>query len=104
MSGITPFTGWYRNRHTMEVMQPVAGGNIRMVAEARGRIGDPEGEVILRLILSAPDLLAAARLALPSGVCLTNPNVPDDIIIPVDFTMGELRQIAAAITKATGEA
>lgn len=54
-----------------------------------------------RLIAAAPELLSAAKLALPSGVCLTNPNVPDDTVIPVDFTMGELRQIAAAIAKAT---
>jgi len=53
-----------------------------------------------RLRDAAPDLLEAAKLALPSGVCLTNSNIPDSTTIPLDATMGDLRRIAAAIAKA----
>lgn len=54
------------------------------------------------LFAAAPDLLAGCKLAIPSGVSLTNGNIPDHVTVPLDFTMGELRQIAAAIAKAEG--
>lgn len=56
-----------------------------------------------RLIAAAPDLLEACKRAIPSGVCLTNNNVPDDFTVALDCTMGDLRFIAAAIARATGE-
>lgn len=54
-----------------------------------------------RLIAAAPDLLAACQSMIPANVCLTNGNVPDSTIIPIDVTMGDFRKIAAAIAKAT---
>jgi hypothetical protein len=50
---------------------------------------------------AAPELLDACKSAMPKGICLTNKNIPDSTVIPVDFTVGELRKIAAAIAKAT---
>lgn len=47
------------------------------------------------------DLLAACQSVIPHNLCTDNPNVSDDQVIPLDFTMGELRRIAAAIAKAT---
>ncbi|CAM8655679.1 hypothetical protein [Sphingobium cupriresistens] len=38
------------------------------------------------------------------NVCSDNPNVPDDFLVPVDMTMGELRKARAAIAQAKGEA
>jgi len=55
-----------------------------------------------RLIAAAPDLLETLKGCLPKNVCLTNRNVRDDVIVPIDVTMGELRQIAAVVAKATG--
>jgi hypothetical protein len=54
-----------------------------------------------RLIAAAPDLLEALQGCLPRNVCLTNANIPDDTILPMDVTMGSLRKISAAIAKAT---
>ena len=46
----------------------------------------------------------AAKEMLPRNLCLTNPNVRDDAIIPLECTMGELRRIAAAILPEAPEA
>lgn len=60
-----------------------------------------QAEADARLIAAAPELLEALELTLPRNLCLTNANIPDDQPIPLEFTMGELRKIAAAIAKAT---
>ena len=58
-----------------------------------------------RLIAAAPDLLEALEVILgPLNVCSDNPNVRDDTCLPIDLTMGELRQARAAIAKARGAA
>lgn len=46
-------------------------------------------------------LATAAKAVLPENVCLTNANVPDDAVIPVDLTMGEIRTLHQAIISAT---
>lgn len=61
-----------------------------------------EGKANTRLIAAAPDLLAALKRLMPTNVCTGNTNVPDSTVLPMDVTMGELRQAAAAIAKATG--
>lgn len=44
------------------------------------------------------DLLSiAAKSVLPENFCLTNSNIPDDTVIPLDLTMGELRALHRAI-------
>lgn len=56
---------------------------------------------------SAPDLgevVEVLKLAIPSGVCLTNRNVSDDQIVCLDTTMGDLRKIAALLAKIEGSA
>lgn len=63
--------------------------------------GREEGRANAHLIAAAPELLEACKLAIPSGVCLTNKNVADSTIVSLDCTMGDLRKIAAAIAKAT---
>jgi hypothetical protein len=53
---------------------------------------------------AAPDLLDALIDILGSlNVASRNPNIPDDTIVPVDMTMGEIRKGLAAILRATGE-
>lgn len=52
---------------------------------------------------AAEGLLEALKLCVPGNVCLTNTNIPDDMIVPLDVPMGDLRKIAAAIAKATGQ-
>lgn len=64
---------------------------------------EPEVAANAHLIAAAPELLAACESAIPEGVCLTNPNIPDDTAIPIDCTMGDLRKLAAAIAKARGQ-
>ena len=49
-------------------------------------------------------LVSAARSMLPRNLCITNRNIPDSTIVPLDVTMGSLRKIAQAIASATGEA
>jgi hypothetical protein len=56
-----------------------------------------------RLIAASPCLLAAlVEILGPLNVCSDNPNVADDVSLPIDMTMGELRKARAAIAKATG--
>jgi len=73
----------------------------RPSSQAIALVGKPEDA---DLIAAAPDLLEVAKSMLPANVCITNPNVRDDTIIPLDVTIGELRKIAAAIARATQEA
>ncbi len=47
------------------------------------------------------DLANAAQSVLPENVCLTNKNIPDETVVPVDFTIGELRILHAAILAST---
>lgn len=55
-------------------------------------------------VAAAPDLLEALIDILGSlDVASRNPNIPDDTIVPVDMTMGEIRKGLAAILRATGE-
>lgn len=46
-------------------------------------------------------LSAAAKSVLPENLCLTNKDVPDETVVPVDFTLGELRALHAAIVAAS---
>lgn len=62
----------------------------------------PKAEADARLIAAAPELLEACQRFMPKGVAIGNGNVPDDLIIPLDVTMGELRKLETAIAKATG--
>lgn len=48
------------------------------------------------------ELLEALKEIIPKNLNIFN-NFPDKTIIPMDFTMGEFRKIAAIIAKATGE-
>ena len=58
-----------------------------------------------RLIAASPCLLEALTEILgPLNVSTDNANVPDDFVVPVDMTMGELRKALKAIAKATGGA
>ncbi len=50
---------------------------------------------------AAEVMLDALKLCIPANVCLTNRNIPDDMTVPLDVPMGDLRKIAAAIAKAT---
>lgn len=36
---------------------------------------------------------------LPRGVCWDNPNIPDNTVIPVDMTMGEIRKARNALAQ-----
>jgi hypothetical protein len=81
------------------------GDDRRAVAAVVSNMRDArEVEANARLIAAAPDLLAVACEMLPRNLCLTNPNIGDDTVIPLDVTMGDLRKIAAAISRARGEA
>lgn len=71
---------------------------------ARVRLDRDDWRSVVQLITAAPDLLSVAREMLPRNLCVTNPNVSDSTIVPLECTMGDLRKVAAAIAKATGKA
>lgn len=73
------------------------------VISTYGACGGEDVAADIALLSSAADLLAVAREMLPRNLCLTNANIPDSTVVPLDVTMGELRKIAAAIAKATGQ-
>ena len=56
------------------------------------------------LFAAAADMLAAIERFMPKGIAIGNGNVPDDLCVPMDVTMGELRAFEAAIAKARGAA
>lgn len=74
-----------------------------LVIHAADGDDEEEGYGNALLIGAAPDLLGVAREMLPRNLCLTNKNIPDDTIVPLECTMGDLRKVAAAIAKATGQ-
>jgi hypothetical protein len=53
---------------------------------------------------SAGPLAALTAIVGSLSVASDNPNVPDDFLVPIDITMGELRKARAAIASAKGEA
>jgi hypothetical protein len=79
------------------------GSPVCVFGDASGSATMFENERDYHLIAAAPELLAAAKECLPLNIALNNPNVPDTMVVPMDATMGELRRLAAAIAKATGE-
>lgn len=46
------------------------------------------------------ELLEAAERMLPNNIALGNDAWPDSQLVPIDFTLGELRALRAAIAKA----
>lgn len=60
---------------------------------------------IVALIAEAPELLAALESMMPKGICLTNRNVPDNTVVPIEatVTMGRLRELSALIARANGQ-
>lgn len=45
-------------------------------------------------------MLEACKRFFPTGVATDNKNVGDDVVLPLDVTMGELRQLRAAMDAA----
>ncbi|MBI1682346.1 hypothetical protein [Caulobacter hibisci] len=104
------------DQHTPGPWSVSAGDLIRVKPKASNEVvagvhrigkhsGRPEAEALAnaRLIAAAPELLAAAREFMPKGLAIGNGNVPDETVIPIDVTMGELRKFEAAIAKALGQ-
>jgi len=93
---------WLRDRHGQR-----RGANGESVIVWDAGIGwgarTEVSEANAYLIAAAPALLAACQTAMPRNLDTANPNIPDDQIIPLDFTMGELRAIHAAISQALGQ-
>lgn len=46
-------------------------------------------------------LEAALKALLPTNLNLSNPNWPDDTVVPCDVTLGELRAVHSALTGAS---
>lgn len=56
-----------------------------------------------QLCSAAPDMYGAIQEFLPKNIELDNVNVPNEIIISLDVSMGELRKLNAALKKARGK-
>lgn len=93
---------WVRDRHGQR-----RGSNGEGVNVWDAGIGyasrSPETEANAHLIAAAPDMYAAIECFMPKGIAIGNGNVPDDLCVPMDVTMGELRAFEAALAKARGE-
>ena len=87
------------NHYNDQLLDDVA----KFVIEA-GTVANETGPPPRQLADQNRELLAALREVIPANLCITNPNVADDQIVPVDVTMGEFRKIAALIAKCTGAA
>lgn len=62
------------------------------------RIGEDERLAIAIKAAAAPALFEALTEILgPLNVCSDNPNVRDDVCLPIEMTMGELRKARAAL-------
>lgn len=61
-----------------------------------------EAEANARLIAAAPALLKALRGLVPTNMGTPPASIPDDQILPVDMTVGELRKALSALLQATG--
>ena len=86
------------------VLDGPSSPNSRIVCDTTaGRISLEERKANALLIAAAPDMLAKLQAMLPKNVCLTNSNIRDDLNVPLDVPMGDLRAIAALIAKATGQ-
>ena len=66
-----------------------------------GRKKGPEAPA--QRVDSAGPLEALTAIVGSLNVASDNPNVPDDFLVPVDMTMGELRKARAAISRSNGE-
>ncbi|MCX7585057.1 hypothetical protein [Phenylobacterium sp. 58.2.17] len=55
-----------------------------------------------RLIAAAPALLEALKALIPTNVGNPAASIPDDQVLPVDMTVGEVRKALAAISQAEG--
>ncbi|WP_179504381.1 MULTISPECIES: hypothetical protein [unclassified Sphingomonas] len=67
------------------------------VAEILNAHWDSHGQHDPRDALIA-QMAAALQSLIPANLCTSNANVPDDTIIPVDMTMGDVRAAVAALT------
>lgn len=50
----------------------------------------------------SPALLEALKRLWPDNLGVVPDHLPDDFVFPIDFTAGELRRVAAAISQAEG--
>lgn len=53
------------------------------------------------LVLAAPELLSVVIDLLPHNVSTTNKNIPDELVLSLDVTMGQLLRMASVINKVT---
>jgi hypothetical protein len=60
-------------------------------------------EATARAAALIPEIVMALRRMIPRNVCLTNRNIPDSQILPMDVEVGELRAIAALLSEIDGE-
>lgn len=78
-------------------------GNAFLVAAIAGDLADEGTHRVGRILAAAPAMFRAIESFMPAGVAIGNGNVPDDIVIPMDVTMGELRAFEAALKEARGQ-
>jgi Lar family restriction alleviation protein len=107
-----PFCGGKAERHTIEDEEPSnAGGDViccsRCGASSHVEFGRKENLVSVwntrpeLTTLRAENELMREVVSdlLPRGVCWDNPNIPDNTVIPVDMTMGEIRKARNALAQ-----
>lgn len=63
---------------------------------------DVDYEAMARATIADDRLLETAKSILPVNLDLGNANIGDDVMVPIDVTMGELRALKAAIRTSEG--
>ena len=93
---------WFIQKETIPGRFGITAKNGRFINWAMDASIDGQGTVNARAMIEAPAMVALLRDMLPENVCTTNPNIRDDLIVPLDVPMGELRRIAAILARIDG--
>jgi hypothetical protein len=96
-----PWRGhWSKYQEGHFLVQAGAPSN-RVLADFDGDGDGPDEQSMAdaRAIAKVPEMIMALRRMIPPNACLTNRNIRDSQILPMDVEVGELRAIVALLSE-----